>query len=100
MEKSVFKDEKSSALSAVISLSVITEALITYFNRFFVLSNFPWQMLASIIVGVLVAFAYKIDITELVIAKPSVPYVGFVITGVLLSRGSNYVYDLLNALMH
>ena len=55
-------------------------------------------MLVSIALGMLVAIAYKLDLLELMGMKSNIPYVGNILTGLLLSRGSNYVYDILSAL--
>lgn len=55
-------------------------------------------MLSSIVLGVLVAVAYKLDLPEYFNLKSNLPYIGNILTGVLLSRGSNYVFDLINKL--
>lgn len=75
--------------------AVLVEALITYTNQFFVQECFSWKMLTSIFLGVLVAVAYKIDLPEYFDMTSKIPYIGCVITGILISRGSNYLFDLL-----
>ncbi|MDQ5983466.1 MAG: hypothetical protein RUMPE_00485 [Eubacteriales bacterium SKADARSKE-1] len=79
-----------------ICFAIIIEAVITYANQFFVSGSFSWEMLASIILGILVAVAYKLDLPEYFNLKSNLPYVGNILTGILLSRGSNYVFDLIN----
>ncbi|MDQ5983462.1 MAG: hypothetical protein RUMPE_01195 [Eubacteriales bacterium SKADARSKE-1] len=81
-----------------ICFAVIIEAVITYWNRFFVDDSFSWKMLASIILGILVAVAYKLDLPEYFNLKSNFPYVGNILTGILLSRGANYTFDLINKL--
>lgn len=75
--------------------AVLVEALITYVNQFFVQEIFSWQMLVSIILGIIVAVAYKIDLPARFDLHSNIPYIGCVITGILISRGSNYLFDLL-----
>ena len=80
----------------IASFAILIEAIITYFNQFFVQENFCWQMLFSIILGIIIAVAYKLDLPAHFNLKSQIPYVGCVLTGILLSRGSNYVFDFLN----
>lgn len=82
----------------IISLAVLTESIITYFKEFFVGGNFSFSMLFSIILGVLAAVCYKLDLLECINLKSSIPYVGSVLTGILISRGSNYIYDILKSI--
>ena len=76
--------------------AILIEAIITYFNQFFVQENFCWQMLFSIALGIIIAVAYKLDLPAHFNLNSQIPYVGCVLTGILLSRGSNYLFDLLN----
>ena len=80
----------------IASFAILIEAIITYFNQFLVLENFCWQMLFSIILGIIIAVAYKLDLPAQFNLNSQIPYVGCILTGILLSRGSNYVFDLLN----
>lgn len=55
-------------------------------------------MFFSLILGILVAVAYKVDLPSYFNLKSDIPYIGSVLTGILLSRGSNYIFDLLEKL--
>ena len=83
---------------SIFSLAILTESLITYFTEFFVNGDFSFSMLFSIIWGIVIAIAYKLDLPEYLKLKSSIPYVGNILTGILISRGSNYIYDILKAL--
>lgn len=78
--------------------AVLIESLITYINQFFVQENFCWQMTLSLILGIIIAVAYKLDLPSHFNLNSQIPYVGCVLTGILLSRGSNYIFDLLEKL--
>lgn len=82
----------------IVFLSIIIEGIITYVREFFVKGQFQWQMLISIIVGILVTAAYQVDIIALVGLQTPVPYLGSVLTGILISRGSNYIFDLIKTI--
>ena len=80
----------------IASFAILIEAIITYFNQFFVQENFCWQMLFSIALGIIIAVAYKLDLPAHFNLNSQIPYVGCVLTGILLSRGSNYIFDLIS----
>ena len=71
------------------------ESIITYINQFFIQEIFSWQIFLSIILGIIVAVAYKIDLPAYFNLKSDVKYIGSILTGILLARGSNYIYDIL-----
>ena len=84
--------------TGIASLAILIEASITYFNQFFVQENFCWQMLFSVVLGIVIAVAYKLDLPAHFNLNSQIPYVGCVLTGILLSRGSNYLFELLKKL--
>ena len=84
--------------TGIASLAILIEAIITYFNQFFVQENFCWQMLFSVVLGIVIAVAYKLDLPAHFNLNSQIPYVGCVLTGILLSRGSNYQFELLKKL--
>ena len=84
----------------IMSFAMLTESIITYFKEFFVYGDFSFSMLFSIVLGVIIAIAYKLDLPEYLDLKSSIPYVGNILTGVLISRGSNYIYDILKTVTH
>ena len=83
---------------SVVTFAVLIEAIITYMNQFFIEDGFCWKMLLSIILGMTVAVAYKLDLPAYFNLKSDIPYIGCILTGILISRGSNYVFDLLEKL--
>ena len=78
-----------------VTFAVLIESLITYINQFFVKESFCWEMVLSLILGIIIAVAYKLDLPEHFNLKSEIPYIGRILTGILLSRGSNYIFDLL-----
>ena len=80
----------------IASFAILIEAIITYFNQFLVQENFCWQMLFSITLVIIIAVAYKLDLPAHFNLKSEIPYIGRILTGILLSRGSNFVFDLLD----
>lgn len=85
-------------LFGLIAFSILIEAIITYVNQFFVSGEFSWKMLTSITLGVLVSVAYGLDLPAFFNLNSKIPYLGCVLTGILLSRGSNYCFDIIKKL--
>ena len=85
-------------ISKIIMTTILVEGIITYFNEFFVSGNAPLKMIFSLILGIIIAMAYKLDLTKYLGLQSDISYVGSVLTGILLSRGSNYLYDLITKL--
>lgn len=83
-------------ISKIFIICIILEGIITYINNFFVSGKPHYQMILSLIFGIFIAVAYKIDLLKLANIESEMPYVGSILTGILFSRGSNYVYDLIN----
>lgn len=82
-------------VSKMVMAAVLVEGIITYFNEFFVSGDAPWQMILSLVLGTVVAIAYKFDLPRYLNMESNVPYIGCILTGILISRGANYIYDLL-----
>lgn len=51
--------------------------------------------IGALIVGLIIAIAAGIDIMDIIGIPMRIPYVGTVLTGVLISRGANFVHDIL-----
>ena len=81
-----------------VTFAILIESLITYISQFFIQESFCWQMALSLILGIIIAVAYKLDLPAHFNLNSQIPYVGCVLTGILLSRGSNYLFELLKKL--
>lgn len=82
-------------ISKMIMVAILIEGIVTYFNEFFVSGNMPWQMICSLVLGIIMSVSYKLDLPKHLGLKSSIPYIGSILTGILISRGSNYLYDIL-----
>jgi hypothetical protein len=55
----------------------------------------PVLRYAAMALGVLLALAYRADLLALVgLVSPFSPFVGYVVTGLVIGRGSNFLHDL------
>lgn len=83
----------------IICAAIIVEGIIAYVKTFFVDGKFQWQMIVSLVLGVVVALAYSLDLLALCGLESKIPFIGQVLTGILMSRGANYIADLIKLLI-
>ena len=88
----------SEDVSKIAITAILVEGIVTYFNEFFISEIAPWQMILSLFLGIVIAVAYKFDLPKYLKMESQIPCVGCILTGIIISRGSNYVYDTLKAL--
>lgn len=86
-------------VTSIMPLAIIVEATITYINQFFVNGEFCYEMFLSIIFGIVISIAYEIDIPKYLNLNSRIPYLSNILTGIIISRGSNYIYDFMNKLI-
>lgn len=82
----------------LILMAIVIEGVITYIKEIFVNKTVAWQQVVGIVLGVVVAIGYNADLFALFGLTSTIPLLGCVLTGVLLSRGSNYIFDLVKQL--
>ncbi len=87
-------------VSKIIMMAILIEGIITYINEFFVSGTAPWQMMLSLILGIFVAIVYNLDLPQYLNLNSSIPYIGNILTGLFISRGSNYLYDLISKITY
>lgn len=56
------------------------------------------NLVGSLAIGILIAFISDVNIFALLNIDLKWPVVGVILTGILISRGSNYIHDLVSKL--
>lgn len=89
-------------ISGIIAVSVLIEGLVQYGKTIVDMVENGEKKTAitqciTIIVGILLMFAFDKDMFA-VIGMPVNHYIGIVLTGIIASRGSNYVSDFIGKL--
>lgn len=80
---------------AIILMAIVVEGIVTYVKEWFVNKSVAWQQIVAVVLGVLVSVGYSADLFALFGMTASIPYLGCVLTGVVIARGSNYIFDLI-----
>ena len=52
----------------------------------------------AVIVGLLLALGTRLDLLEMIGVPTYIPYMGIVLTGLLISRGANFAHDLIEVI--
>lgn len=81
-------------LLAIVFMSIVVEGIIEYVKLGFQKSICA-EIIASMIIGVGVAFLFDLDIFSALGITARFDYVGNILTGLVVARGSNYVFDLI-----
>jgi len=56
------------------------------------------NMIGSLILAIIICVFAKIDIFQIIQIELFVPYIGSILTGIIVSRGANFVNDLFSKL--
>lgn len=82
-------------IQAVIILAFLVEAIYTNLRMIWDSNKFDWNRLGALLVAVIVSVFAGVDVFPAVGINMIVPYIGSVLTGILISRGANVIFDVL-----
>lgn len=82
-------------IQAVIILAFLVEAIYTNLRMIWDSNKFDWNKLGALLVAVIVSVFAGVDVFPAVGINMIVPYIGSVLTGILISRGANVIFDVL-----
>ena len=57
--------------------------------------KFSIDRIGALVVGIVMALITKLDILQVLGINCVIPIVGYILTGVLISRGANFMHDLI-----
>ncbi len=79
--------------TAILIMAISLEGIVGWFKMAIVDKVIKWQIVATGIGGIFVALAYGLDAPAMLGVASVIPYVGQIITGISIARGSNYIFD-------
>ena len=83
---------------ALILIAIVVEGVVEWVQTIYQSGKFSWPRLFALIVGITVCIAAETDLFLLLGIPLAWPFVGAVLTGILVSRGSNYIHDFVSKL--
>ena len=81
-----------------IAAAVIVEGILSYVREIVENKKIHWEIIGAILIGCMVSFNLNLDFFEMLGLKETYGIIGVILTGILISRGSNYVFELYDRL--
>lgn len=81
-------------ITTLIIIAILIEAIWENCKMTWQHNKININMLGSLILSILVCLLTKIDIFEILGIKISISFAGNILTGIIVSRGANFVNDL------
>lgn len=85
-----------SAFATLVVLSILVEVCVDIIKSAVPVVKGWGSQLASIIVGIILATATATGLLASLEVSLSFPWIDFFLTGLIISRGSNFIHDLLS----
>ena len=82
----------------LIIVAILVEAIWENIKMIYDKQKINISMIGSLILGIIICVAFKIDIFPIVGLNAVIPFIGSIFTGIIVSRGANFVSDLLKRL--
>lgn len=85
----------SEKILAVIMFAILIEGTVEYV-KLAIQKKMCGEIIGAFAFAVVIAIAYKLDFIEAYMGiEPIIPYLGNVLTALVMARGSNYMFDLI-----
>lgn len=80
----------------LIVVAILIEAIWENIKMVWQNGKFSIDKIGALVISVLICILAKIDIFPIVNLSVSIPVIGSIFTGIIVSRGANFVHDLFN----
>lgn len=86
------------SIVTIITIALLVEAIWETLKMVWQEGKININTIGALIVGIAVSILAKIDIFAIQGITLSIPLIGWILTGILMSRGANFIHDLFNKL--
>ena len=83
---------------SLLALSLLIEGLITYGQTIYKQKKIQWQIVVAFLVSLLFCYNSNINLFPMLGFAEKYPIIGTIATAIMLSRGSNYMFEFYNQL--
>lgn len=80
----------------LVIVAILIEAIWENLKMVWQNGKFSIDKIGSLVISILICILAKIDIFPIVNLSISIPVIGSILTGIIVSRGANFVHDLFN----
>ena len=82
----------------LILIAILVEAIWENLKMVYNKKKFNINMIGSLVLSIIICVLAKVDIFSIVKLNLVIPFVGSIFTGIIVSRGANFVNDLFSKL--
>lgn len=86
---------RAAGIMVVIIAAVLAEAVWETFKPIWDKGKLNPDRIGALVIGIIVAVAAGVDLCAALGLQIAYPIIGQILTGILISRGANFVHDLL-----
>lgn len=83
---------------SLLILAFLGESLWETLKMTFDKGKLSYDRIGALAIGILLSLSTGADITSLSGVPLKIPYLGMILTGILISRGANFVHDILKSI--
>lgn len=80
----------------LVIVAILIEAIWENIKMIWQNGKFSIDKIGSLVISILICILAKIDIFPIVNLSIIIPVIGSILTGIIVSRGANFVHDLFN----
>ena len=80
----------------LVIVAILIEAVWENIKMVWQNGKFSIDKIGSLVISILICILAKIDIFPIVNLSIMIPVIGSILTGIIVSRGANFVHDLFN----
>lgn len=80
----------------LVIVAILIEAIWENIKMIWQNGKFSIDKIGSLVISILICILAKIDIFPIVNLSIMIPVIGSILTGIIVSRGANFVHDLFN----
>lgn len=80
----------------LVIVAILIEAIWENLKMIWQNGKFSIDKIGALVISILICILAKIDIFPIVNLSISIPVIGSIFTGIIVSRGANFVHDLFN----
>lgn len=85
-------------LTQIIIMAFLVEAIWETLKMTWQENKLSKDRIGALVVGLIIAFAINVDLFVTIGLEPVFKHIGVIATGILISRGGNYIHDLFSLL--
>lgn len=84
--------------SQLIIIAILVEAIWENLKMIYNKKKLNLNRIGSLVLGMMICVVFRIDIFPIVGLSATIPFIGSILTGIIVSRGANFVNDLFSKL--